>query len=68
LGVIFSFVEVDVKEKRSILRSLYEKDQQNYVTVQKMIAYEFSGSNIPNGQGSRTLLRYRKLIDFNDLI
>ena len=64
LGIIFSFVESDVKEKREILKQLHAEDSKNYKTVKTMVAYEIVPGQKPKRQGCRTLLRLHRALEF----
>ncbi|KAH7728360.1 Glycolipid transfer protein domain containing protein [Aphelenchoides avenae] len=64
-GVMFSFVETDVTEKREILKALHGNDSENYATVGRMVAYECCEKDAPpKNQGSRTLLRLHRALQF----
>lgn len=65
--MVFSFVEMDVSEKRGILRDLYESDAENYETVEKMVDFECFENDTkvePKNRGSRTLLRLHRALAF----
>lgn len=68
LGLLFSFVEVDVAEKRGILKNLHSIDSKNYSSIKQMIFYECFENDIrlPNekDKGSRTLLRLHRALNF----
>ncbi|CEF67656.1 Glycolipid transfer protein domain-containing protein [Strongyloides ratti] len=64
LGRIFGFVESDVVNKLNILSTCLENKPENYNAVLTMIQYECSGNNKPLDQGSRTLLRLHRALDF----
>ena len=64
LGMIFSFVESDVKDKREILRKLHADDSENYLTVKSMINFEIVPEGKPKNNGSRTLLRLHRALEF----
>lgn len=63
MGSVFSFVSSDLKQKIEILQGLMEKDQENYVTVKKMIEYEKENNLLRKNDfvnGARTLLRLHR--------
>ncbi|KAE9549882.1 hypothetical protein FO519_006911 [Halicephalobus sp. NKZ332] len=64
LGMIFSFVESDVKDKREILKKLHSEDSQNYSTVKSMVDFEILPEGKPKNNGSRTLLRLHRALEF----
>uniref|UniRef100_A0A915DR79 Calponin-homology (CH) domain-containing protein n=1 Tax=Ditylenchus dipsaci TaxID=166011 RepID=A0A915DR79_9BILA len=74
LGVVFSFVESDVTEKRKILQNLLLQNPENYSTIENMLLYECFDSNEtgqnqskkaePIDNGSRTLLRLHRANKF----
>uniref|UniRef100_A0AC35G2L5 Glycolipid transfer protein domain-containing protein n=1 Tax=Panagrolaimus sp. PS1159 TaxID=55785 RepID=A0AC35G2L5_9BILA len=64
LGIIFSFVESDVKEKREILKQLYQQDSQSYKSVNSMVEYEIVPGQKPKQIGCRTLLRLHRALEF----
>lgn len=68
LGILFRFVEVDVTEKQTILQSLYKNNAKYYGSVKKMVSYECYEEDKkllkPKKQGSRTLLRLHRALDF----
>ncbi|XP_003426637.1 ceramide-1-phosphate transfer protein [Nasonia vitripennis] len=67
MGSVFSFVSSDLKQKIEILQGLIDKDQENYVTVKKMIEYEKENNLLRKSDfvnGARTLLRLHRGLDF----
>uniref|UniRef100_A0AC34QIS2 Glycolipid transfer protein domain-containing protein n=2 Tax=Panagrolaimus sp. JU765 TaxID=591449 RepID=A0AC34QIS2_9BILA len=64
LGMIFSFVESDVKDKREILKKLHNDDVANYSTVRSMINHEMDTEGKPKNIGARTLLRLHRALEF----
>ncbi|VDK44237.1 unnamed protein product [Anisakis simplex] len=68
LGTVFTFVRSDVEEKESILSSLYSSDREHYATVHSMISWECRDGT-PKANGSRTLLRLHRALQFvNDFL
>uniref|UniRef100_A0A0K0EK42 GLTP domain-containing protein n=1 Tax=Strongyloides stercoralis TaxID=6248 RepID=A0A0K0EK42_STRER len=64
LGRIFGFVESDVVNKLTILSTCLQNKPETYSTVLTMIQYECGGSAKPIDQGSRTLLRLHRALNF----
>ena len=62
--MIFSFVESDVKDKREILKKLHSDDSENYMTVKAMVGFEIVAEERPKNNGSRTLLRLHRALEF----
>lgn len=63
MGSVFGFVSSDLKQKIEILRSLIEKDSENYVSVKKMIEYEKRNKLLQKSDfanGTMTLLRLHR--------
>ncbi|XP_058797171.1 ceramide-1-phosphate transfer protein [Phymastichus coffea] len=67
MGSVFSFVSSDLKQKIEHLQSLIEKDQDNYVSVKRMIEHEKENKLLQKSDfinGARTLLRLHRGLDF----
>ncbi|TKR92580.1 hypothetical protein L596_007207 [Steinernema carpocapsae] len=64
LGMIFKFVEKDVADKEGILANLIEGNSTAYGSVASMIAHELQTGIPPKEQGSRTLLRLHRALEF----
>uniref|UniRef100_A0A0N4ZMA0 GLTP domain-containing protein n=1 Tax=Parastrongyloides trichosuri TaxID=131310 RepID=A0A0N4ZMA0_PARTI len=64
LGRIFSFVESDVVNKLEILSTCLKNKPDSYVTVKTMLEYECFNQEKPLDQGSRTLLRLHRALNF----
>uniref|UniRef100_A0AC35TGP6 GLTP domain-containing protein n=1 Tax=Rhabditophanes sp. KR3021 TaxID=114890 RepID=A0AC35TGP6_9BILA len=64
LGRIFGFVESDVTEKVAILDTFLANDKANYSSVGTMIKHECHSNQCPKGNGSRTLLRLHRALQF----
>ncbi|XP_014236287.1 ceramide-1-phosphate transfer protein [Trichogramma pretiosum] len=67
MGSVFSFVSTDLKQKIEILQKLIDSDPENYVSIKKMVDYEKQSNLFHHnkyGNGSRTLLRLHRGLDF----
>lgn len=63
MGSVFGFVSSDLKQKIEVLVELMGKDEQNYITIKSMIAYEKEHNILDKGNhinGARTLLRLHR--------
>uniref|UniRef100_A0A0M3HQE6 GLTP domain-containing protein n=2 Tax=Ascaris TaxID=6251 RepID=A0A0M3HQE6_ASCLU len=68
LGTVFAFVRSDVEAKEAILANLYASSHEHYATVCSMISWECR-DGAPKEQGSRTLLRLHRALQFiNDFL
>lgn len=65
MGSVFSFVSNDLKQKIEVLQLKVKEDDENYVTMKKMIEYEIANkllekNGCSNVNGARTLLRLHR--------
>uniref|UniRef100_A0A915ACF3 Glycolipid transfer protein domain-containing protein n=1 Tax=Parascaris univalens TaxID=6257 RepID=A0A915ACF3_PARUN len=68
LGTVFAFVKSDVEAKEAKLANLYASNREHYATVCSMVSWECR-DGVPEEQGSRTLLRLHRALQFvNDFL
>lgn len=63
MGSVFSFVSSDLKQKIEHLQSLIEKDEENYLSIKRMIEHEKENKLLHKNEfvnGARTLLRLHR--------